>query len=325
MLPYQPRPPFSLARWKSGHDSIGSRHASWAQLEDAPGGEQVRDGVAGIVADPAREHDPMAALHGRDRVELHAGEPADRRLDAPRRRAPITAGVRGDGPPDRNRFHRRLRHRVPILYVQSVPQRAATAAPGAGAGGRLRPGRADDGARRRGVRASRDRPARAAGDIFRRVRLEDLEDDDGPFDAVVAVLSLHHIRDLGHALDRIVALLSPAGRLILDEFGWDRLDAGTLAWLYEQRRARGDAPGSLDELRTQWDEEHLGLHKYVALRREIDARFEARVRMDAVLAPQAGRPGDRGARAGLVAAGEIQALGFRYAAASGRRAAARRC
>lgn len=157
-------------------------------------------------------------------------------------------------------------------------------------------------------------PRAPAGDLFRRVRLEDLEDDDGPFDAVVAVHSLHHIRDLGHALDRIVALLSPAGVLVLDEFGWDRLDAGTLAWLYEQRRARGDAPGSLDELRTQWDEEHLGLHEYVALRREIDARFEELAfEWTPFLHRKLGGPATEVLERELVAAGEIQALGFRYA------------
>lgn len=39
-------------------------------------------------------------------------------------------------------------------------------------------------------------PLAPQGDLFRRVRLEDLEDDEGEFDGVVAVRSLHPIRDL---------------------------------------------------------------------------------------------------------------------------------
>ena len=53
-------------------------------------------------------------------------------------------------------------------------------------------------------------PKAPDGPIFRQVRLEDFSDEHG-FDAVVASLSLHHIHDLGHALDTI-AVASPAGR-----------------------------------------------------------------------------------------------------------------
>ena len=67
-------------------------------------------------------------------------------------------------------------------------------------------------------------PLAPPGDRFRRVRLEDLDPSDGGFDAVVASHSLHHVRDLDQALDRIVALLQPAGLLVLDEQGWDLAD-----------------------------------------------------------------------------------------------------
>ena len=79
-------------------------------------------------------------------------------------------------------------------------------------------------------------PLAPEGDRFRRILLEDLDPDEGPFDAVVASHSLHHVRDLGQALDRIVALLRPAGALVLDEHGWDLADEATLDWLYNQRR-----------------------------------------------------------------------------------------
>jgi SAM-dependent methyltransferase len=157
-------------------------------------------------------------------------------------------------------------------------------------------------------------PVAPAGDLFRRVRLEDLEDEDGPFDAVAAVHSLHHIRDLGHALDRIAALLRPSGVLVLDEFGWDRLDERSLVWLHEQRRAYGGAPGSLEELRAEWEEEHLGVHGYAALRREVDARFEERAfEWSPFLYRQLGGPATEVLERELIAAGELEALGFRYA------------
>jgi 2-polyprenyl-3-methyl-5-hydroxy-6-metoxy-1,4-benzoquinol methylase len=90
-------------------------------------------------------------------------------------------------------------------------------------------------------------PLAPPGDHFRRVLLEDLAPEEGPFDAVVASHSLHHIRDLGPALDRIAALLCAGGVLVLDEHGWDLADDATLDWLYNQRRTLaaagvGEAP-----------------------------------------------------------------------------------
>ena len=119
-------------------------------------------------------------------------------------------------------------------------------------------------------------PLAPPGDRFRRVRLEDLGADDGPYDAVVAARSLHPIRDLDHALDLVRALLGPGGVLAVDEIGWDLLDDATLAWLYEQRRARGDAPGSLEELRAEWEAGHLGIHGEAALLAGLRGRFEQR-------------------------------------------------
>jgi SAM-dependent methyltransferase len=119
-------------------------------------------------------------------------------------------------------------------------------------------------------------PLAPPGDRFRRVRLEDLGADDGPYDAVVAARSLHPIRDLDHALDLVRALLRPRGVLAVDEIGWDLLDDATLAWLYEQRRARGDAPGSLEELRAEWEAGHLGIHGEAALLAGLRGRFEQR-------------------------------------------------
>ena len=154
-----------------------------------------------------------------------------------------------------------------------------------------------------GYDGARHRPARPSGEHFRRLKLEDLEDSER-FDAVVAGFSLHHISDLDAAFDKIAGLLPAGGVLVVDEFAWDRLDDTTLDWLYGQRRAlaaagHGEAPASLDELRSEWEAEHLGLHGFAALREALDARFDERaVRVGAAPAPHACRRCDRGARAG---------------------------
>ena len=92
-------------------------------------------------------------------------------------------------------------------------------------------------------------PEAPEGPIFRRTTIEAL-DDPGPFNAVFASLSLHHVHDLGATLDKLVRVLR--GRLILNEHAWDRLEPMT----------------------HEWEEEHEGLHGYSVMRAELDARFE---------------------------------------------------
>jgi SAM-dependent methyltransferase len=77
------------------------------------------------------------------------------------------------------------------------------------------------------------------GAIFRRMKFEEL-DDPGPFDLVVAVLALHHVEDLGDALDKASSLLAADGVLALIEFGWDRLDDQTARWLLERMRLEAE-------------------------------------------------------------------------------------
>ena len=162
-------------------------------------------------------------------------------------------------------------------------------------------------------------PVAPSGDLFRRVLLEDLDADEGPFDAVVASHSLHHIRDLDHAVDRIAALLRPAGVLVLDEHGWDLADDVTLDWLWNQQRAlaaagHGEAPGTLDALREEWESEHRGLHGFETLRAAIAERFEERVFVRTpFLHRLLGGVATEVLEQALVDADAIQALGFRYA------------
>ena len=161
-------------------------------------------------------------------------------------------------------------------------------------------------------------PRAPSGEHFRRLKLEDLEDSER-FDAVVAGFSLHHIRDLDAALDKIAGLLPAGGVLVVDEFAWDR---------WTTRRSTGStasggrspppvtatAPASLDELRSEWEAEHLGLHGFAALREALDARFDERAfewtpHLHRTLAGVASAVLEQA----LIDAGAIQALGFRYA------------
>jgi SAM-dependent methyltransferase len=96
-------------------------------------------------------------------------------------------------------------------------------------------------------------PEAPEGPIFRQTTIEAL-DEPGPFDAVVASLSLHHVHDLGGVLDKLLRLLAGGGPLILNEHAWDRLEPMT----------------------PEWEEEHAGLHGYATMRPELDARFEER-------------------------------------------------
>ena len=76
-------------------------------------------------------------------------------------------------------------------------------------------------------------PRAPEGPIFQRVKLEEFS-DPGPFDHVVAILSLHHVEDLGMALGNIADLLSAGGTLVVVEFAWDRIDEATAKWALER-------------------------------------------------------------------------------------------
>ena len=73
--------------------------------------------------------------------------------------------------------------------------------------------------------------ARSAG--VPAVRADLASYDDEPFDAVVMLLSLHHMHPLGTALDQVTRLLRPGGTLILDEYAWDWADDATIRWFYD--------------------------------------------------------------------------------------------
>jgi SAM-dependent methyltransferase len=156
-------------------------------------------------------------------------------------------------------------------------------------------------------------PDAPAGDIFRATSLEEFADPE-PFDAVVASLALHHVADLPGGLDKVVSLLRPTGRLIVNEHAVDRLDEATARWYLEKRaEIRPDAPRSLEGCRRKWEADHADLHGYAAMRQELDRRFVERffAWMPYLYGELAGAVSESEERA-LIDAGAIQATGFRY-------------
>jgi SAM-dependent methyltransferase len=75
-----------------------------------------------------------------------------------------------------------------------------------------------------------------------------------PVDAAVACTSLHHVVNLDHVLDRIVAALKPAGTLVVVEWAWEQFDDATAQWCFARlpKVARGAEPGWLHRHQDDW-------------------------------------------------------------------------
>jgi 2-polyprenyl-3-methyl-5-hydroxy-6-metoxy-1,4-benzoquinol methylase len=141
-------------------------------------------------------------------------------------------------------------------------------------------------------------PAAPEGAIFRRERIED--HTGGPYDAIVASSSLHHVHDL----DAVVAqLASLAPLLLLSEFAWERLDARGAAWLAQYMET------------DRWDAAHAHHHTGAALREALARMFDERAYVEVpYLYRFASVPAE--AEQAALAAGEVQQLGFFYAGVS---------
>jgi hypothetical protein len=154
-------------------------------------------------------------------------------------------------------------------------------------------------------------PRAPTGLIFRRTTIEEL-DEPGPFDAVVAGRVLHHVEPLGPALDKLAGL---APLLVMDEFACDRIDDDARDWYaaeYRSLAADGPLPNAPSDL-DDWRAAHAGLHPYGVLRAELDRRYEERdLRFGPYLYRWLRDPGVREREERAIAAGQIQAIGFRY-------------
>lgn len=83
--------------------------------------------------------------------------------------------------------------------------------------------------------------------LLTRARLEEFE-PGSLFDAVLAVLPLHHVDELDLVVAKIVRSLVPNGLLLCVGFAWDRFDDGTARWCLEQLPAELDDHNWLHEL-----------------------------------------------------------------------------
>ncbi|MGH3012697.1 MAG: class I SAM-dependent methyltransferase [Gaiellaceae bacterium] len=160
-------------------------------------------------------------------------------------------------------------------------------------------------------------PDAPEGPLFRPVSLEDF-DEPGPFVAVVAGSSFHHLPDLDAAVEKIDSLLLRGGLVVLDEYAKERFDRRTAAWYYERACSTSaghghDAPDSLEECIREWELKDSHIHGQAEMKAALDRRFREQL---FVWVPYLWRGLEVGAsladEQAAIDAGVITATGFRY-------------
>ena len=125
----------------------------------------------------------------------------------------------------------------------------------------------------------------------------------------MASYALHHIESLHPAVGQIADLLTPDGKLVVQEFGWDRVDGATADWYSRQDGGLSSTKSVLAE----WVADHRG---YTVTRRCDALSIDASVRTSssggltstAVWSVMTSSASERAA----IKQGDIQAVGFRY-------------
>lgn len=160
-----------------------------------------------------------------------------------------------------------------------------------------------------------------------RSRLEEFEAD--PFDAIVAVLPLHHVDDLDLITSAIARLLGPLGAVVCVEFAWDLFDDDTARWVLERlpagtddhnwlhqlcrplrERHDRDEPLHADELVRRWASEH-GFHTSAEMLDALRSRFvEQRIEWGPYLYDDL--PIDADEERAAIERGRIAATSFRF-------------
>jgi SAM-dependent methyltransferase len=179
-------------------------------------------------------------------------------------------------------------------------------------------------------------PAAPEGSAYRQAAFEDYW-PDGPADAVIASVSLHHVDDPGAALDQVAEILGPDGILIVVEWISEDFDEATARWCFgHQLRDADEQDGWLAELYAHWTEsglswdeffggwlEHHGLHPASVIRRELDARFTASHLSTAPYYFADLLDADAAEEQAAIDAGQLRAGCLRYAGRGARRTATR--
>jgi SAM-dependent methyltransferase len=175
-------------------------------------------------------------------------------------------------------------------------------------------------------------PQAPEGPIFRRVRIEEFT-DPAQFDHVVAILSLHHVEDLGMAVSNMADLLRAGGTLVVVEFAWDRIDEATAEWALERlpvaslsekhswlgrrcqewaRGGRGETRAPAESYFAEWASEE-GFHSSRRIRDELGRRFVERLfEWVPYLYPDLREDVSESDESAAIEAGTINATGFRY-------------
>ena len=141
-------------------------------------------------------------------------------------------------------------------------------------------------------------------DGVRRVALHELEEP--PFDAAVAVVSLHHVEPLAESFERLAALVRPGGVLVVDEIDFERFDERAARWWLDHRP---DHPGDPAEM-VAGVRGHM--HTLARLREALAPWFELGEPVrGAYLHRWELPPGVREPEEALIAAGDLPATGAR--------------
>jgi SAM-dependent methyltransferase len=103
------------------------------------------------------------------------------------------------------------------------------------------------------------------------IALAQVDEPPGSFDAVVAVVSLHHVNPLPEASSKLAALLRDGGRLIVDEFDIGALDERATRWWADQRATAGhdhphDPSSTVAEMQSH-------LHSLSTIEAELGRKF----------------------------------------------------
>ena len=150
---------------------------------------------------------------------------------------------------------------------------------------------------------------------------------EGPADAVVASVSLHHVDDPGVALDHVAEVLRPDGVLVVAEWISEDFDEAAARWCFRHQLRDQAEPGAWlggmcarwavsglgwDSFFRAWLDEH-GLHSAAVIRRELDARFTVtHLSTGPYYFPDL-LDADAAAEQAAIDAGQIRAGGLRYA------------
>lgn len=137
----------------------------------------------------------------------------------------------------------------------------------------------------------------------RRVALHEL--DETPFDAAVAIVSLHHVEPLEASCERLAALVRSGGVLVVDEVDFERFDERAARWWLDHADRDGDPAEMVAGARGH-------MHTLARLREALAPWFPTG---EPVRGPYLYRwnlpPGLREPEVDLIAAGTLPATGAR--------------